>query len=182
MHNPLRTIKGIMLFPDEFFKIKTTLLHAFLFYIFITGILFIIEVAVLYFGYIPGNFYGIMFLFSELTPEKIILIPLYMFEIGIATLFLYSGVAKLTAKIFRERIKYETAVKAIAFGATPAVLFAWIPVLNILFAIWSWYLFIRAFKIIEKIKAEKAFYISIPVFIIIGILSSFFTYILVSAI
>ena len=69
--------------------------------------------------------------------------------------------------LFGAKKGFENTYKAIAYGGTPSVLFSWIPLVNIIFSIWSWYLVVKGFSKLHGITMGQAFLATlIPVIVV----------------
>lgn len=73
---------------------------------------------------------------------------------------------------------FENTYKAIAYGSTPSILFAWFPFVNIAFGLWSWYLIVKGMSKLQNVTMERAFIATLVPFIcvlgIIALLWAFF--------
>ncbi|MBU0953305.1 MAG: YIP1 family protein [Nanoarchaeota archaeon] len=66
--------------------------------------------------------------------------------------------------------KYIATYKAAVYGTTPGVLLLWIPIINFIAGLWSWYLQIVGIATLHRVSMLRAFGITLIPIAILGVL------------
>ncbi|RLJ09027.1 MAG: hypothetical protein DRP13_01500 [Candidatus Aenigmatarchaeota archaeon] len=130
---------------------------------------------------------NMFFIISNLMPSGIRLFnvfwffgffgPLALFGAGLAVyaLFLVGAFIASAAVHFGVQIsggkgKYEKTYKAYVYGTTPFVVFFWLPFINFVFFLWSWYLNVKGLSKFHKMPANRAFFATLlPVLTMVAV-------------
>ncbi len=112
-----------------------------------------------------------LWLIGSLTTIPFILFFTAFILIGIPVFtFVGTGILHLFVKLYGGNGTYGGTYKAMIYSSTPTILFGFIPILNILFSIWTFILVIFGVSINHKISKLRSFLASITPAIIILIL------------
>lgn len=89
---------------------------------------------------------------------------------GLLLIFAGAAIFHIFVIIFGGRNGYTSTFKAIAYGAVPYNIFSWIPLLGLIFGLWSLYLFIKGISVLHDINMGKAAAaVLLPVIIIFAV-------------
>jgi len=164
----IRTIKRVLVYPEDFFmEVPQGAGKALMYFMFISFLVLIIQWLILWLGFIPGNFSGIQYIFSGGFSKAVI--PFVFFLGGVLLVFVYSGIIAAIGKAGKLEIGFGNAFKGISYGSTPLILFSWIPVLNLLFYLWGIYLQVRGLAILSKNRDRDVFLVILPSLVITGV-------------
>ena len=125
-----------------------------------------------FFGSLPGATSSI----NSLSMGSLAMIPFILFFaafilIGVPLFtFVGAGILHLFVKLYGGNGAYSGTYKAVIYSSTPSILFGFIPILNIIFSIWTFILAIFGVSINHQISKLKSFLVLITPAIIMGIL------------
>ena len=168
--NPFKIMKNMMLYPDEFFSnIQSEQKKALTAFLYIGGISLAISWTLLYLKLIPAHFSGFQYIFDHQQAE--IYVPVIYFAISILFTLLYSTLVLMYAKIKKLNHTYGGTLTSIAYGSLPATLFSFLPILNILFGLWTWFLQIKGLSVLNSVSEKQAFFSTIPAVLTLALLT-----------
>ena len=160
-------IKQVLVYPDEFFKgLKVRKVRAVGHLLLISVVLLAVQLALLTAGLVPANFWGMYYMFQGGIEH--VAIPLLSFIAMVVSIFLYAGLLQAFA-----RTGYWKTFTGLAYGSTPLILFSWLPVLNLLFGLWGWYLQVKGVSMLTGMDMKRTFYVTIPALVILGVMFFF---------
>jgi hypothetical protein len=180
----LEKIRSVLTNPDKFFDsvkgedighpvrymLLLLLVPAALITIFSSFILGIIG---LIFGSLFGSLAGIGTIFSipaVLSVLGIFIGAIYYAASFVATL-VTAAILHVIILMMGAKSGFTSTYKAVVYGSTPSTLFSWIPGLNFIFSIWSWYLTIKGVAKLQNMTERRAFFATIVPFLFLIIVA-----------
>jgi len=160
-------VKKVMTSPTEFFeKIKGEegIGEAFKYYIIFSLIYNLLFGTLTVFGLsgVP---------IEEMGPFAVlgIFLPIVSFILSLFSVFIITGIIHVFAMVFGGKGDYSATFKAMAYGATPSLLFGWLPFVGPIFSIYSLYLQLKGISALHQVSMGRAFLIIflIPLIIVI---------------
>jgi hypothetical protein len=92
-----------------------------------------------------------------------------MFYISMAVGSIISAVIlHVIIYLFGGKKGFVNTYKATAYGNTPSVLFSWIPMVNIIFGLWSWYLVVKGLSKLQGLTMGMALLATLIPLIVFG--------------
>jgi len=84
--------------------------------------------------------------------------------------FIHGAILHVIVYLMGAKKGFQNTYKAVAYGQTPNIIFGWIPLLNIVFGIWSWYLVIKGLSKLQDMTMGRAFLATIiPIIVLIAL-------------
>ena len=101
-----------------------------------------------------------------------IFLPIVSFILSLFSVFIITGIIHVFAMVFVGKGDYSATFKAMAYGATPSLLFGWLPFVGPIFSIYSLYLQLKGISALHQVSMGRAFLIIflIPLIIVIILL------------
>jgi hypothetical protein len=82
--------------------------------------------------------------------------------------FISAAVLHVVVYFMGAKKGFENTFKAVVYGGTPSTIFSWIPLVNIVFMFWSWFLLVKGLSKLQNMTMEKAFIATlVPLIIVI---------------
>jgi len=137
-------------------------------------IIILVVYAVLFTMMIMTVLMGFIALTGALLPEFGEWMPVLLFlgalTGGLILVFLGGAWLQLWVYVFGGRRGYTHTVKSLMYGATPAMLLGWIPIINIIGAIWAFILQILGIREMHEISTGRAVIAVLIAFVIIPVI------------
>ncbi len=183
----IEKLTGVLTEPSEFFKKaeKDKIEDAVKYYavmLLVPAVLFAISFS-FFFSFMeammpvtqPGMFMG------ALGPLFGIGIGIFIYIAGLIGSFISAAILYVFAYILSVRKGYEPVYKAYTYGHTPALLLSWLPLINIVGALWSWFLTVKGLSVLCKTTMGRAFLITLLPIIVAAVILGLFWFSLFSA-
>lgn len=160
----IEKIKKVILSPNEFFdaiKTEEGITQAFIYYA-ILSLIYSILFGIFYF--LMPTFLGPM-PFGELGIAMIVI----SYVVGLISVFIYAVITHIFTKIVGGNGNYSATFKSLVYASTPSLLLGWVPMIGVIFAIFSLYLMIKGISKLHGITMLRAFVAVFIIPLIIGI-------------
>jgi hypothetical protein len=158
--NPVKTVRSLR---------EQGLLDALMYFIIILVIYAVLSTVV-----IMGVLTGVVALSGAALPGFGAWIPVLLFLGaiigGLILVFIGGAWLHLWVYVFGGRKGYLQTVKSLMYGATPAMLLGWIPLINIIGAIWAFILQILCIREMQEISNGRAVIAVLIAFVIIPVI------------
>ena len=101
--------------------------------------------------------------YSYAIPEMPVtpLMSVFMYLLFIFSTFVISLILHTFSEIFSKKITYKQAYSVTAYGMTPWALISWIPLINFIGIIWSWYVVVKGLSATAKISTDDSFFVTL---------------------
>src|SRR3989338_7305919 len=73
--------------------------------------------------------------------------PITNYFLSLISIFISTFIIHLFVRLLKGKGRYVETFKAYAYGSTPSLLLGWVPVIGIVFGLWSIYLIIKGLSI-----------------------------------
>jgi len=101
------------------------------------------------------------------------------YTVALAFGFISSAITHLFVYLMGGRKGYTNTYKSVVYGNTPVVLFCWLPLLNMISGIWSYYLTIKGISKLHGMSMQRAFFATIlPLIIILAVVAVLLLFVL----
>jgi len=112
------------------------------------------------------------FTFVETTISYLILFILA----SIIGSFIFSFILQFITRALTGKGEYENTYKAVVYGGTPSLLLNWLPVVNLLAALYSLYIVARGASILNEISMDRAVIAVIISIVIVFLITGLFAF------
>lgn len=164
-------LKMIIDSPTKFFNSvkKEEIEPAFKYY----AVLLLIPVAImlilgLTLGLAMLNIAGMAGIIPGIGALIVVAMAVVFYILGLAGSFISSAIIHIFAYLLGAKKGFRNTYKAVVYGATPATIFAFIPIVNIIFIFWSMYLEIKGISILQDMPMGRALLAVILPIVVIG--------------
>ena len=162
----LKKIESIIKTPVKFFnqaKNEKNLKDAFFYY----GLLSLVSM----FGFSAVYFFAYSSLMAIPSQD---FNPITNYFLSLISIFISTFIIHLFVRLLKGKGRYVDTFKAYAYGSTPSLLLGWVPVIGIVFGLWSIYLIIKGLSIMHKMSMLKALVALLMIFVVIIAISALF--------
>ena len=180
-------IKGFLFNPSETFDAskEDTLGDAFKYFIvllLIYAVLYAIVIAVVLSSLIGGILdalpFGVPSLGAGISAVAAVVFFVYILIAGLAGVFIVGLWTHLWVYLLGGKNGLEQTIKAVMYGETPSLLLGWIPIVGIIFGIWTLIVGILGIRQLHEMSTGKAVLaviiaIAIPIIIYVAIIAAF---------
>ena len=113
--------------------------------------------------------FNVFWFFASFGPLALFGVGLMVYAFLLAGGFIVSAIIHFGVQISGGKDGYEKTYKAYVYGTTPFVVFFWLPFINFVFFLWSWYLNVKGLSKFHKISVHRAFFATLlPVLIMVA--------------
>lgn len=114
------------------------------------------------------------------SPSQIVMAILISFIVTLGMSFVWASALKVWLSLFKTESTFDQSYRVIAYSRTPYLLFSWVPYVNILAGIYSFYLMMISIEREYSLPRRKSIVIILTAFILVFIFTGFLLSILPS--